>query len=138
MTAAGSYTNADGKIKIKLVTHVYTLVVQQLHNLSEALPRLCHEVFHAGSSRSRLKSGPSWDEPLPWAKAGFERTLRQKCSGFGPQKQPGGRKVPIGLINIHWGFAYQKPQGNKEAGLLGLAEITHPLSLSVYNVKFSY
>ena len=46
--------------------------------------------------------------------------------------------VPIGLINVHWGFAYQKPKGNKEAGTLGLAEIAHPLSLSVYNPTFSY
>lgn len=37
MTAGGSYTNSYSKIKIKLVTHLYTLVVQQLCNLFRTL-----------------------------------------------------------------------------------------------------
>lgn len=54
VTAAESYTNAYDKIKIKLVTHVYTLVVQQLHSLFEALPRLCHWAFSAGVQQKQF------------------------------------------------------------------------------------
>lgn len=68
MTAAGSYTNAYSKIKIKLVTHVYTLVVQQLPNLfrtpvdSATMPSIqgAHEHFQKDTQALVLvRKGPS-------------------------------------------------------------------------------